>query len=83
LWVVIATQVRPNSSARARAAGVAAGPGLRFGFSPGGALGFRKPSLRIPDDAFMALPLPSYEPWMSGTLVYSQVFWEYDAVGLR
>jgi putative acetyltransferase len=55
----------------------------RFGFRAGGALGFRKPSLRIPDDAFQALRLPSYEPWMTGTLVYSSVFWEHDAVGLR
>ena len=55
----------------------------RFGFSPGGTLGFRKPSLRIPDAAFQALRLPAYEPWMSGTLVYSELFWSHDAVGLR
>ena len=55
----------------------------RFGFRAGAELGFRKPSLRIPDDAFQALPMPSYEPWMTGTLVYSHVFWEHDAVGLR
>lgn len=55
----------------------------RFGFRRGGSLGFRKPSLRIPDEAFQALRLPSYEPWMTGTLVYSSVFWEHDAVGLR
>ena len=55
----------------------------RFGFRAGGELGFRKPSLRIPDDAFQALLMPSYEPWMTGTLVHSHVFWEHDAVGLR
>ncbi len=55
----------------------------RFGFRAGGAQGFRKPSLRIPDDAFQAVRLPAYEPWMSGTLVYSATFWEHDAVGLR
>jgi putative acetyltransferase len=55
----------------------------RFGFEPGGELGFRKPSLRIPDAAFQALRLPAYEPWMIGTLVYSEVFWRHDAVGLR
>jgi putative acetyltransferase len=55
----------------------------RFGFRPGAAQGFRKPSLRIPDAAFQALPLPACEPWMSGTLVYSHVFWDHDAVGLR
>jgi putative acetyltransferase len=55
----------------------------RFGFRPGADLGFRKPSLRIPDAAFQALPLAAYEPWMTGTLVYSDVFWQHDAVGLR
>lgn len=55
----------------------------RFGFRPGGDLGFRKPSLRIPDLAFQALPLASFEPWMTGTLVYPHAFWEADAVGLR
>lgn len=55
----------------------------RFGFEPGGELGFRKPSLRIPDPGFQVLRLPTYEPWMTGTLVYSEVFWRHDAVGLR
>jgi len=55
----------------------------RLGFRPGAELDFRKPSLRIPDAAFQVLALPAYEPWMTGTLVYSAPFWEYDAVGLR
>jgi putative acetyltransferase len=55
----------------------------RFGFEPGRALGFRRPSLRIPEPGFQALRLPSYEPWMTGTLVYSRVFWDLDCVGLR
>ena len=55
----------------------------RLGFTPGGGHGFRKPSLRIPDAAFQVLRLPAYEPWMTGTLVYSATFWEYDCVGLR
>lgn len=46
----------------------------RFGFRPGADQGFRKPSLRIPDGAFQALRLPAHEPWMSGTLVYSETF---------
>ena len=46
-------------------------------------LGFRKPSLRIPDDAFQVTALPAYEPWMTGTLVYAEPFWRHDAVGLR
>ncbi|SEE76062.1 GNAT family N-acetyltransferase [Jiangella alba] len=55
----------------------------RFGFRPGEPLGFRKPSLRIPDAAFQVRLLGDYEPWMTGTLVYSEVFWNHDAVGLR
>jgi putative acetyltransferase len=55
----------------------------RFGFVPGGTLGFRKPSLRIPDAAFQVAALPAYEPWMTGTLVYSEPFWRHDSVGLR
>ena len=55
----------------------------RFDFEPGAELGFRKPSLRIPDAAFQARLLPSYEPWMTGTLVYAEAFWRHDCVGLR
>jgi len=55
----------------------------RLGFVAGAPLGFRKPSLRIPEPAFQALRLPTHEPWMTGTLVYSETFWQLDAVGLR
>jgi putative acetyltransferase len=55
----------------------------RLGFAAAGGLGFRKPSLRIPDEAFMVARLPAYESWMTGTLVYSQTFWDHDLVGLR
>lgn len=55
----------------------------RFGFEPGGEHGFRRPSLRIPEAAFQVKLLPAYEPWMTGTLVYRQAFWDHDAVGLR
>ncbi len=55
----------------------------RLGFRPGAEHGFRKPSLRIPDPAFQVIELPAYEPWMTGTLVYSATFWRHDAVGLR
>ena len=55
----------------------------RLGFRPGDELGFRKPSLRIPDAAFLAVALSAHEPWMTGTLVYSETFWRHDAVGLR
>ena len=49
----------------------------------GSPLGFRRPSLRIPDVAFQVFPLPAHEPWMTGTLVYLHTFWDHDCVGLR
>jgi len=55
----------------------------RFGFRPGGELQFRRPSLRIPEAAFQVVTLPSYKPWMTGTLVYAEAFWRHDCVGLR
>nr|WP_269328523.1 N-acetyltransferase [Kineosporia babensis] len=55
----------------------------RLGFVPGGPLGFRKPSLRTPDEAFLVVKLPAYEDWMTGTLVYAREFWDHDCVGLR
>jgi len=55
----------------------------RLGFLPGADLGLRRPSLRVPEVAFQVLPLPAHEPWMTGTLVYPDVFWRHDAVGLR
>lgn len=55
----------------------------RIGFVGAVGLGFRKPSLRIPDPAFMVRTLPAYEAWMAGTLVYCDAFWAHDAVGLR
>lgn len=55
----------------------------RLGFRPGAEQDFRRPSLRIPDAAFQAIKLPAYQPWMTGTLVYSETFWRHDAVGLR
>ena len=56
----------------------------RFGFEPGAESRVQKAvtcGFRIP--AFMALRLPAYEPWMTGTLVYADAFWRHDAVGLR
>jgi putative acetyltransferase len=55
----------------------------RVGFSPAVPLGFTPPSNRIPEPAFQVVVLPGYEPWMTGALVYCDVFWQYDCVGLR
>ena len=55
----------------------------RLGFEPAEPLGFRRPSLRIPEAAFQVVRLPSYDASMTGTLVYSRAFWDLDCVGLR
>jgi putative acetyltransferase len=55
----------------------------RMGFVPGATLGLTPPSTRIPGPAFQVVTLPSYRPWMTGALVYPDVFWALDAVGLR
>ncbi len=54
-----------------------------LGFERGRVRGFTPPSDRIPDAAFQVAVLPAYEPWMRGALVYPDVLWQQDAVGLR
>ncbi|PKH41430.1 putative acetyltransferase [Nocardioides alpinus] len=45
--------------------------------------GLERPSLRIPDPACRVVLLAGHEPWMTGRLVYPDVWWRYDLVGLR
>jgi putative acetyltransferase len=53
------------------------------GFERADELGFRSPSLRIPPPAFQVVRLTAHQPWMTGSLVYSETFWALDCVGLR
>ncbi len=55
----------------------------RLGFQPAAAWGFTRPSARIPEPAFQARRLPACIDGLSGALVYPDVFWRHDAVGLR
>jgi putative acetyltransferase len=56
----------------------------RLGFVAGHELHFTAPSVRIPRLAFQVATLPGYDQsWMSGALVYPDVFWRHDCVGLR
>ena len=56
----------------------------RLGFIAGEQLGFEPPSVRIPKPAFQVATLPGYEQaWMTGALVYPDVWWRQDSVGLR
>jgi putative acetyltransferase len=55
----------------------------RRGFADATEAGFRPPTQRYPPGAFQVAKLSSYEDWMTGTFVYSDVFWALDCVGLR
>ena len=55
----------------------------RRGFGSASALGFDRPSIRIPDPGFQVALLSSYQPWMVGRLIYPEAFWTTDTVGLR
>lgn len=55
----------------------------RLGFEPGADHGFQTPSDRIPGPAFQVVLLPAHEPGQTGRLVYPEVFWALDCVGLR
>jgi putative acetyltransferase len=53
------------------------------GFEPSKPRGIRSPSLRIPAPALQMVRLPSYTEDMTGTLVYRELWWQLDCVGLR
>jgi putative acetyltransferase len=53
------------------------------GFTRASALGFERPSVRIPDAAFQVVVFDAREEWMTGRFVYCEAFWALDCVGLR
>lgn len=53
------------------------------GFGRASTLGFEAPSRRTPEAAFQVVTLDSYAPWMTGRVVYPDVWWRHDCVGLR
>lgn len=55
----------------------------RLGFEPAERLGFTRPSTRIPPAAFQVRVLRPAQDDVAGALVYPDVFWRHDAVGLR
>ena len=55
----------------------------RLGFGPAAGLGVGPASPRVPALAFQAVAFAAFEPWMTGRIVYPDVFWRHDAVGLR
>ncbi|HET7193942.1 MAG TPA: GNAT family N-acetyltransferase [Nocardioides sp.] len=55
----------------------------RRGFDRGSTHGIVAPSDRTPDAAFQAALFGSWEEWMTGRVVYPDVWWRHDAAGLR
>jgi len=55
----------------------------RKGFDRAVDHGLLPPSDRIADDDFLAMELDPAEDWMSGRVVYHDVWWEHGAVGYR
>lgn len=53
------------------------------GFARASAHGVEPASRRTPDAAFQVALLDGYEPWMTGRVVYRDVWWEHDCAGLR
>ncbi|WP_417234879.1 GNAT family N-acetyltransferase [Arthrobacter sp.] len=55
----------------------------QLGFVEAGPAGFGKPSVRIPDAAFMVHATGAGPRIGGGALVYPEAFWETDTTGLR
>jgi putative acetyltransferase len=53
------------------------------GFEPATAHGFEAPSRRVPPPAFQVVLLAEQPPWMTGRVVYPEVWWRHDSTGLR
>jgi len=53
------------------------------GFERAGRHGFEPASARSPDAAFQVALLDAHQEWMTGRLVYRDVWWKHDSAGLR
>lgn len=53
------------------------------GFEPAGRHGFEPASTRTPAAAFQVALLDAHEDWMTGRVVYRDVWWTHDSAGLR
>lgn len=53
------------------------------GFQPGSSVGITPPSERTPLPAFQVATFDGWQEWMTGRLVYPDVWWRHDAAGLR
>lgn len=55
----------------------------RHGWVAASSYGIEAPSRRVPAPACQVVALAAHEPWMTGRIVYRDVWWEHDATGLR
>ncbi len=53
------------------------------GFERAGAHGFVPASARTPDAAFQVVVFSGHEDWMTGQVIYREVWWRHDSAGLR
>lgn len=53
------------------------------GFERADRHGFRAPSARTPAPAFQVVRFEGHREWMTGQLIYREVWWRHDAAGLR
>jgi putative acetyltransferase len=55
----------------------------RRGFERASPHGFAPASVRTPDTGFQVVRFAGHEDWMTGQLIYRDVWWRHDAAGLR
>ena len=53
------------------------------GFDRADRYGFAPATTRTPAPAFQVVCFGGHEEWMTGQLVYPEIWWRYDAAGLR
>ena len=53
------------------------------GFERASEHGFAAPSSRTPEPAFQVVRFSGYEDWMTGQVIYRDVWWRHDLAGLR
>jgi putative acetyltransferase len=53
------------------------------GFEPASAHGFEPPTPRVPAPAFQVVLLEDQPDWLTGRVVYPEVWWRHDSTGLR
>lgn len=53
------------------------------GFARAGSHGFEAPSRRVPEAAFQVVAFDALADWMTGRVIYPDVWWRHDSTGLR